>query len=715
MFRYALLLAFLMSGFDQSYAAMRGPVVVQDSTVLTDTFQPLRCSHIFMYEGTVAAMEFGLSNSEIEARWEENETYVAKLVNDYAFNCIRVAVWHYRLQGPQQSGGEVPGSNGSEYWSVYSARAQSLIQRYVDLTAKLGIYMILNEHSSYGSPLRNGVVYEDSNQTVDGLDNAKAFWSLYGTRFKDQSHVLFELINEPDEAVEDRTNMIDLYRHVRGLAPDSHLILWSYNGTFFLEVDDLEASRASDGIDYTNASVGFHTYELDGLFSWERAREWQLAGFPVIATEFQSYRDPLIEKPASLPHYLNNLLLAERLGVGWTGWMYEASIQSRYLDSVSQTTYPENFLVEAERHGVDIAGMEKDNVAQRPGVLPTVELNLDEGLVTNQAVVLSVSSSNADRVRYYAGNSLIGQSEEAPEFAFTWNADNPGQYKISARAESVDGVFNRSAPITVVVYNSDGIVIDNEGFENGGQRWYGARAIAAPSSEAAYQGQYSLKYEDPDSKPSSGKYGANIELKQLLRTYGPGDYRLEYAIRTVSGEGEISPKLFTEDAFASTRFTREQIDETWREFSSTITIEWETGNRPAYLNFRSPSERSFYLDQVSLRKMSETAIPAPVESIPPTPREAPEDPAASPTPTPTLAPTSVPTPTPTSQPTTVSSPAPTQSPAPNPSATPVAQPQGDGSSSGGSISLTFLLFLPVLLLLHKRSTTRMIRHRLRCG
>ena len=652
-------------------ADVRMRVIVKDSNVYTDTYQPLRCSHIFMYEGTVAAFEYGITQEESERRWKENEDYLATLINQYGFNCIRVGVWHYRLYGEDQAGGFIPGSQNTDNWRVFSERAQSMVERYVDAADRLGFYVILNDHSPFDTPLRNDVQYNDNTETivVNGLDNAKRFWDIYATKYAERTNVLFEITNEPNPDAGDHANMVDLYRHVRGLANDTHIIAWSYNVTSVLNTAILDQYAGPNGIDYSNASVGFHTYELEGLKAWEDAWDWQQAGYPVIATEFQGYRDYSLETPGDLPHYLNNLAQAERLGVSWAGWMYEASIQSKYSAS-TQTQYPENFRAIAPEYGVDTAGWEIDNRRAASGSAPLVAINIDTSKAfLNSAIDLAVQSSNTQKVYYYSGNQLLGESSAAPDFAFKWTSPRVGRHKITARAESREGMYYRSAPKTIAVYNDTGIAFENEGFETGTQSWIGGRAGIQSVSDQGSNTDSALRFFKPESFPitdGTGRYGVNLDIKHYLRAFGPGTYQLDYSIRTDKGTRNIKPKIFTPDSEISIRFIEREMASDWRSYSDQITIEYGPGSRPAYLNFRPDDNEDFYLDDVSFRKVSPVITPTVEADIPPTEQLVipTPTPAPIPTPTPTPTPTPILTSTPRPSPTTTSTQAPTASPEP---------------------------------------------------
>src|ERR1700760_4143235 len=81
--------------------------------------------------------------------------------------------------------------------------------------------------------------------------NNTLFWEAVAPRYKDRTHVFYELKNEPwqyDGLAEYQRTMYSL---MRPLAPDTHIILWTIE--HLIHVEDPVALIASlPGIDYTN-------------------------------------------------------------------------------------------------------------------------------------------------------------------------------------------------------------------------------------------------------------------------------------------------------------------------------------------------------------------------------------------------------------------------------------------------------------------------------
>jgi hypothetical protein len=93
------------------------------------------------------------------------------------------------------------------------------------------------------------------------------FWDFYAPRYKDRTHVVFELMNEPQKwSAPYRANVLDMekkgYDQIRKLAPDTHIMMMSYSqpNNWTQAANECEGL----GISWDNASVAFHTYGIDG-------------------------------------------------------------------------------------------------------------------------------------------------------------------------------------------------------------------------------------------------------------------------------------------------------------------------------------------------------------------------------------------------------------------------------------------------------------------
>ena len=150
---------------------------------------------------------------------------------------------------------------------------------------------------------------------VGGHDSPDAiqWWTQIAPRYKDRTHVIYELANEPvawnaaNYQADDIQFEEDLYSLIRSFAPDTHIILWSFaNGTGPM----LQMVNQGTDIDYSNASVGYHPYGYD-----EQAIIALRSVYPTINTEIGRDQD-------------NMTGAAENLGMSWI-WLNGAVIPGR--------------------------------------------------------------------------------------------------------------------------------------------------------------------------------------------------------------------------------------------------------------------------------------------------------------------------------------------------------------------------------------------------
>lgn len=93
------------------------------------------------------------------------------------------------------------------------------------------------------------------------------FWNFYAPRYKDKTHVVYELMNEPQawSAPYNNTTLTmekNGYAQIRALAPDTHIMMMSYSQPN--NWTQAASECAGLGISWDNASVAFHTYGIDG-------------------------------------------------------------------------------------------------------------------------------------------------------------------------------------------------------------------------------------------------------------------------------------------------------------------------------------------------------------------------------------------------------------------------------------------------------------------
>ncbi|HLP78219.1 MAG TPA: cellulase family glycosylhydrolase, partial [Candidatus Paceibacterota bacterium] len=206
-------------------------------------------------------------------------------------------------------------TNGSTAPGYALSRIDSIVQS----TRDAGMYLVL----TIGNGANNGK-YNRAYITN--------FWALYGARYANETHVLFEVQNEPvawgppySSPTANPPGALDMeiaaYNTIRAVAPNSPVLLFSYsvwNGTGGSDaaLTDIHAFNQSvfgtQNATWTNIAVGFHGYA--GAADTQIAVSNTIrAGYPCFMTEFggNNYGDGLgcidVELTVAL----------ERLGVSW--------------------------------------------------------------------------------------------------------------------------------------------------------------------------------------------------------------------------------------------------------------------------------------------------------------------------------------------------------------------------------------------------------------
>ena len=209
----------LLLAFPTTAAATRGRVKVANNTIVTD-------------RGTL--IRGGRVSLDI---WDEtpSQADVDTMKNSRGLNA-------FHIYAEYPGGGKSGGYNAAK------------VDKVVDLADTNDLYVILTIGSGGG----NGTF----NQSF-----VTSFWNFYAPRYKDKTHVVYEVCNEPQAwSAPYNSNTLAMeknaYTQIRGLAPDTHIMMMSYS-----QVNNwtqAAAESANLGVTWTNASVAFHTYGIDG-------------------------------------------------------------------------------------------------------------------------------------------------------------------------------------------------------------------------------------------------------------------------------------------------------------------------------------------------------------------------------------------------------------------------------------------------------------------
>ncbi|HEY0512264.1 MAG TPA: cellulase family glycosylhydrolase [Thermoanaerobaculia bacterium] len=156
------------------------------------------------------------------------------------------------------------------------------IDTLVDWTAQDGLYLIIT-------------IGNVANQGGYDYNFARGFWNFYAPRYKNRTHVIYEIYNEPQVDVSTWTSQPsssatlqlerDMYTLIRTYAPSTPVLLFSYglfsNGPAVLQ--DVQALGST--VNWSNAAIAFHGYssltDIKNTLAYVKN-----AGYPCIQTEF---------------------------------------------------------------------------------------------------------------------------------------------------------------------------------------------------------------------------------------------------------------------------------------------------------------------------------------------------------------------------------------------------------------------------------------------
>ena len=236
----AAALVTLSGSLEPVSAYTRGRVSISNNTVVTDQGTLLRGGDLEVWQSTHSKTHFATDAASYT------------MYREQGLNTVRLAVI-------------LTNQWGADY---NTADRLPNIARAVDLAGQAGLYIVIDYHDcgSY-----------DKQHLVD-------FWTQVAPIYKNRTHVLYELANEPvswepeSYTAQNIADQQEVYALIRRLAPNTHIILISVataNDKMLALADKLA------GIDWSNASFGYHSYHF-GSGSGIRALK---AKYPCINTE----------------------------------------------------------------------------------------------------------------------------------------------------------------------------------------------------------------------------------------------------------------------------------------------------------------------------------------------------------------------------------------------------------------------------------------------
>ena len=238
-------------------------------------------------------------------------------IEERGFNAVRVAC------------GYRPESADSYTIAEYTEILDEIIKR----AEEINVNVIIDYHPDPGT------YYDKTNDVIRYGGYARDFWTTMAARYKANTNVIYELVNEP---VFDRpgvygdvlmTEFQELWTLCDTLAPDVPIIVLSFCAVgYSAKADnDVPAEKAAEFdvnvIDWSKTAVGFHAYwartpdeDYRGIGSANRMRDL-VSKYPCINTEFMiSYDSDVVMEKRSIEGYSYIGTLMEKMGISWLQW-----------------------------------------------------------------------------------------------------------------------------------------------------------------------------------------------------------------------------------------------------------------------------------------------------------------------------------------------------------------------------------------------------------
>ncbi|WP_169513384.1 cellulase family glycosylhydrolase [Flexithrix dorotheae] len=311
---------------------MRGRVQIINNVVVADNGENLR--------GGPMPLSKGHLNDEV--LWISNENNWIRAKYDGHLNAMRIVCFDAWAR-----------HRGCDYLTV--DEQLPYIDSLVQYAENNGMYAIINFHDvgNKNNSIDPVNCWLTEFQVGYEMDFATEFWNKVADRYKNKTHVVFELLNEPIYNSNTNVNYYrnnghyanfkQLYDIVRGKAPNSHIILFSFQNLVY-NIEAVVAGFSSDypSIDWTNESVGFHFYGISpniesNLIALKN-------NYPVICTEWD-YPGTYSYVP-QLSNELYNGESLERLGISWLDWRAgrrEVDFQGKFLDQFKVNAINEGY------------------------------------------------------------------------------------------------------------------------------------------------------------------------------------------------------------------------------------------------------------------------------------------------------------------------------------------------------------------------------------
>ena len=276
-----------------------------------------------------------------------------EMVETFHLNTVRLLLYR-----PPQNWGGGPGNNCPAdrcFPTVQDAIPH--IDAMVEIASEMGMYVIIDYHPVGGY----------------NRDDAITWWNALAPRYKDRTHVIYELSNEPVRwnaaayKQQDIQFEKDLYQLIRGHAPNTHIILWSFAEASGTGTSMLTKVKSAPEISYENASVGYHPY---GNYNPSEMNNLRKAGYPIMDTEIGG---------SSRESYLIRTTNEENLGVSWI-WLDGTGFNKNWSEPLP-VTWPRD-----------------PRAGKATAATPSVSMQKDPG---GDGIIVTIRSSTLGAKIYY--------------------------------------------------------------------------------------------------------------------------------------------------------------------------------------------------------------------------------------------------------------------------------------------------------------------------
>lgn len=217
----------------------------------------------------------------------------------------------------------------------------------VDQAAAYGMVVMINYHDVGGftdPDFSRPAAADGAFPRTDSWQYITRFWNIVAPRYANRTHVFYELMNEPvqwsaaEYKAKDIRRMKVLFDRVRAVAPRTHLVLGSFATHYSSEdrtMRDVAYEMKDAGIDFSNASLGFHPYNAQYPAGNSSAPILDLMrNFAVINTEqnfpvglINSLKDP---DASGLDGDRMGVQSMERLHTSWFHWNSDTIDEFRF-------------------------------------------------------------------------------------------------------------------------------------------------------------------------------------------------------------------------------------------------------------------------------------------------------------------------------------------------------------------------------------------------